>query len=332
MADTEINAGVVAGVDIGGTKISIAVANSSGAVIATRRLPTRAEAGPRQALDSVTTVLDDLISKSSSPLLAIGVGSPAPIDVDRGLILSPSNLRSWVEFPVVGLLREQFGVPVILENDANAAALGEYFYGAGRGCENVFYVTVSTGVGGGLIIGGKLYRGVATGAGEIGHTIVQPDGDRCNCGSIGCLETVSSGHHIARRVRDRLRNGEQSSIREMVTEIDEVTARIVVDAVKAADPLATDVWNEACRFLAIGIANAITLIAPDLVIVGGGVASAGELLFSPLREQVPNFVSMIPAEAIKIMPAELGTESGVFGALALARDVMDSAPFSNHAG
>jgi glucokinase len=122
-----------------------------------------------------------------------------------------------------------------------------------------------------------------------------------------------------------LRNGEQSSIRETVNDFDEVTARIVVDAVRTADPLATAVWDEACRFLAIGIANAITLIAPDLVIVGGGVASAGELLFGPLREQVPNFVSMVPAEVIRIVPAELGTESGVHGTVALARWTVDPA-------
>ena len=318
MADREIG-GVVAGVDIGGTKISIAVAHASGAIIAMRRVPTHAEAGPLQALDSVTSVLNGLISETSYPLLAIGVGSPAPIDVERGLILSPSNLRSWVEFPVVELLEERFGVPVVLENDANAAAVGEHIYGAGRGCQNVLYITVSTGVGGGLIIGGELYRGVATGAGEIGHTIVLPDGYRCNCGSVGCLETVSSGYHIARRVKDRLRAGEQSLIRKMVKDLDEVTARVVVDAVEERDSLAVAVWDEACRFLAIGIANAITLIAPEVVIVGGGVASAGDLLFDPLREQVPGFVSMIPAEFIRIVPAELGTESGVHGAVALAR-------------
>ena len=325
MGDSGNAQGVVAGVDIGGTKISVAVALLSGAIIATRRVPTNAEAGPTQALDNISSVLDDLISETSSPLLAIGVGSPAPIDVEKGLILSPSNLRSWVEFPVVKLLEERFGVPAVLENDANAAAVGEHIYGAGRGCENVLYVTVSTGVGGGLIIHGELYRGVATGAGEIGHTIVQPDGYRCNCGSIGCLETVSSGHHIARRVKDRLRAGEQSSIREMVGDIDEVTARDVAVAVRAQDPLAVSVWNEACRYLAIGIANAISLIAPELVIVGGGVASAADLLFEPLRKLVPGYVSMVPAEVIRIVPAELGTESGLHGAVALARKAVLSA-------
>ena len=325
MADREIAGGVVAGVDIGGTKISIAVAHASGAIIAARRVPTDAEAGPLRALDNIESVLNDLISETSSPLLAIAVGSPAPIDVDRGLILSPSNLRSWVEFPVVELLEERFGVPVVLENDANAAAVGEHIYGAGRGCENVLYVTVSTGVGGGLIINGQLYRGAATGAGEIGHTVVQPDGHLCNCGSIGCLETVSSGHHLARRAKERLRAGERSMIREMVTDLEEVTARVVVDAVTSGDRLAEDVWDEACRFLAIGIANAITLIAPELVIVGGGVASAGDLLFEPLREQVPGFVSMVPAEVIRIVPAQLGTESGVHGAVALARRTVLSA-------
>lgn len=331
MADIENTGGVVAGVDIGGTKISVAVGRLGGGMIATRRIPTNAESGSLNALERIATVLNDLITETSLPLRAIGVGSPAPIDVGRGLILSPSNLRSWIKFPVVQLLQERFGVPVALENDANAAALGEHIYGAGRGCENVLYVTVSTGVGGGLIINGQLYRGVATGAGEIGHMIVQPDGIRCNCGSIGCLETVSSGHHIARRVRDRLRDGEASVIRDLVTDLDEITARVVVDAVRAKDPLAQAVWNEACRFLAIGIGNAITLFAPDLVIVGGGIASAGDLLFDPLREKVPGFVSMIPAEAIKIAPAELGTESGVYGAVALASEAANSAAQLNHA-
>lgn len=331
MADHETTDGVVAGVDIGGTKISIAVARMTGDIIAKRQIPTNAESGPIQALERVTTLLRELISETFPPLRAIGVGSPAPIDVERGLILSPSNLQTWVEFPVVEFLLDRFGVPVVLENDANAAALGEHIFGAGRGCENVLYVTVSTGVGGGLIINGHLYRGVSTGAGEIGHTIVQPDGIRCNCGSIGCLETVSSGHHIARRVRDRLRDGEESLIREMVADLDEVTARVVVDAVRAGDQLATAVWNEACRFLAIGIANAITLFAPDLVIVGGGIASAGGLLFDKLREQVPDFVSMIPAAMIKIVPAQLGTESGVYGAVALARGFADLKANLNHA-
>ena len=331
MADHETTFGVVAGVDIGGTKTSIAVAHLTGDIIAKRQIPTNAASGPLPALAGINAVLDELIAETSLTLRAIGVGSPAPIDVEKGLILSPSNLQSWVRFPIVELLQKRFGVPVALENDANAAALGEYIYGAGRGCENVLYVTVSTGVGGGLILNGRLYRGVATGAGEIGHTIVQPEGVRCNCGSMGCLETVSSGYHIARRVRDRIRAGERSLIREMVTDLDEITARVVVDAVRAEDPLARTVWNEACRFLAIGIANAITLFAPDLVIVGGGIASSGDLLFDPLREQVPGFVSMIPAEAIKIAAAELGTESGLYGAVVLAREAANSTPNLNYA-
>ena len=331
MADHETPGGIVAGVDIGGTKISIAVARIAGDIIAKRQIPTNSGSGPDPALAAITNVLNELITQTSQPLRAIGVGSPAPLDVDKGLILSPSNLRSWVKFPVLELLRERFGTLVALENDANAAALGEHIYGAGRGCENVLYVTVSTGVGGGLIINGQLYRGVATGAGEIGHTIVQPDGVRCNCGSIGCLETVSSGHHIARRVRERIGGGEPSLIRNMVTGLEDITARVVLEAVEAEDPLAREVWEEACRYLSIGIANAVSLFAPDLVIVGGGVASAGDLLFDNLRRQVPSFVSMIPSEMIRIVPAELGTDSGVYGAVALARSVACSKVNLNHA-
>ena len=313
---------VVAGIDIGGTNISIAVAETGGEVVSKRQLPTQSSLGPFSAFDKMSEALDEMLAEGSFDLEAIGVGSPSPIDVRKGLIMSPSNLLEWSEFPIVDLLNDRFGVPVKLENDANAAAVGEYIYGAGRGYRNIFYLTVSTGIGGGIIIDGNLYHGISTAAGEIGHTIIQPDGIRCNCGSRGCLETICAGVHIARRARERLENGEASILSGMVSDIDSITARTVVDAVQQGDPLATAIWDETCHFLAIGIANVITLVAPEIVIVGGGVAAAGDLLFVQLRKRVPHFVSMVPADKINIVPARLGTESGLYGAVAIARELI----------
>lgn len=310
---------VVAGIDIGGTKIAVALENLNGERIAARRLPTQIESGAYAIIETISQAIEEMLDENQSKLIALGIGCPSPLDIEKGLVMSPSNLRDWNRFPIVKLFRQRFDVPVALDNDANAAALGEYVYGAGRGFGNIVYVTVSTGIGGGVVINGEIHHGVNTGAGELGHTIVQPNGVRCNCGSIGCLETICAGVHIARRAKERLAIGEPSLMNEMVADISEVSAKTVVEAVRRNDKLAIEIWDETTRFLALGIGNAITLLAPQAVIVGGGIAGAGDLLFAPLRRLLPQFVSMIPADKIKILPAELGGESGVCGALVLAK-------------
>lgn len=309
----------IAGIDIGGTKIAIALETLQGEKIAVRRLPTNVEIEPYAVMETVLQAIAEMTDGNQGKLVAVGIGCPSPLDLENGLVMSPSNLRDWNNFPVVKLVRDRFMVPVVLDNDANTAALGEYVYGAGRGYRNVVYVTVSTGIGGGIILDGEIYHGVGASAGEIGHTIVQPDGVRCNCGSVGCLETISSGTHIARRARERLAGGEPSLMNQIVQNIDQVTAETVVEAVRQKDKVATEIWEETCRFLSIGLGNIITVLAPEAVVIGGGIAAAGDLLFSPLRRLVPQFVSMVPAEKIKILHAELGSESGVCGALVIAK-------------
>jgi len=315
----------LAGIDIGGTKIAIALAALDGEVLAKRRLPTPNENGPFALLEIVSQTLAEMIGENESDLTAIGVGSPGPLDIDHGLILSPSNLRNWDRIPIVEVLSKKFAVPVILDNDANAAALGEFSFGAGRGFKNVFYVTVSTGIGGGVIIDGNIHHGVSTGAGEIGHTIVDPDGVRCNCGSVGCLETVSSGTHLVRLVKEKLDAGEPTAICDLIADGTELSTQVLLEAVRRGDPVAIDIWDKACRYLAISIANAISLLAPEVVVIGGGISSAGDLLIEPLRRLVPQYVSMIPKSEINIVTAELGTESGLYGAIELARRAERSA-------
>jgi len=310
---------VIAGIDIGGTKIAIAFENLNGEKIAVRRLPTKVEIGAYAVIETVSQAIEEMLEDNQVKLVSIGIGCPSPLDIEKGLVMSPSNLQDWDNFPIVKLFGDRFRVPVLLDNDANTAALGEYVYGAGRGYQNIVYITVSTGIGGGIIINGEIFHGVSAGAGELGHTIVQPDGIRCNCGSVGCLETICAGIHIARRARERLAGGEPSIMNEMAANFDDVTAETVVEAVRRKDKLAIEIWDETCRVLAIGIANIITLLAPEAVVIGGGIAAAGDLLFAPLRRLLPEFVSMIPAEKINILPAELGHESGVCGALVLAK-------------
>ncbi len=311
---------VFAGIDIGGTKTAIALENLHGERIAARVLPTNADAFV--TIENISTAVETMLGENNAELISVGVACPSPLDIEKGLVMSPANLREWNNFPIVKLFEERFKVPVILENDANAAALGEYIYGAGRGYKNIVYVTVSTGIGGGIILNGEIFHGVGAGVGELGHTIVQPDGVQCNCGSRGCVETICAGVHIARRAKEKLANGAVSLMNEITPNVNEVSAKTVVEAARRGDELAVEIWDETCKFLAIGIANAITLLAPEAVVIGGGIAAAtGEMLFAPLRKLIPKYVSMIPADKINILPAELGSESGIYGALMLARNV-----------
>jgi glucokinase len=216
---------------------------------------------------------------------------------------------------LVETLKKRFDVPVIFDNDANVAALGEYFYGAGRGFTDIFYVTISTGIGGAIILDGQIHHGVYASAGEIGHTVVKPNGLLCRCGINGCLETIASGLSIARRMKEKMAET-NGSFNDYPTEI---TAETVVEAVKKGDSAACEIWEETVRYLGIGIANAITLIAPEAVIIGGGVSSAGELLLEPLRREIGRNISMLPVEKVEILKASLKSESGVRGALTLAQ-------------
>lgn len=314
-----MNDQVVAGIDIGGTKIAIALEYINGARIGVEYLPAQSGVDPYLVIETVFEAIEQKLKECNGFLVGIGIGCPAPLDIEKGLVLSPSNMQNWVEFPVVDLFKKRFRVPVVLDNDANVAALGESVYGAGRGYKNIVYVTVSTGIGGGIIIEGEVYHGVCRGAGEIGHTIVKPDGIRCNCGTIGCVESICAGVHIARRARERIMAGEPSLMSELSPNLKDLSAKTVVDAVRKGDKVAIEIWDETCRYLAIGIANSISLLAPEAVIIGGGISAAGELLMEPLRRLMPEFVSMIPADKINILQAKLGRESGVSGALVLAK-------------
>jgi glucokinase len=312
---------IIAGIDIGGTKIAAAVASPDGRIIAKQTFPTEVEKGPHEILERAMNIVGELAREAPGDLTAVGVGCAGPLDVVRGLILSPPNLPGWDEFPLVELLKQRFGVPVVLENDANAAALGEQRFGAGRGFENLVYITISTGIGGGVIVDGRIVRGVGSGAGEVGHMTILPDGPVCGCGGRGCLETLCSGTAIARRAREAIGQGAQSVLSVYFSNGPEgITAARVAEAARSGDRFAGEIWSETIKYLALGIGNIIATLAPEAIIFGGGVAMAGEQLLAPLRQRLIEQVKMAPVKDIRLLQAGLGSESGLYGAIALVAD------------
>lgn len=314
---------VVAGIDIGGTKIAIMLQDRDEKTLASFRLPTRANIKPSVVVANALDEIEMNLVKIGSKIVAVGIGCPNPLDIEKGLVLSPTNLPTWVDFPLVKMVEDRFGVPTILDNDANVAALGECYFGAGKDFENMLYITVSTGIGGAIICDGKILHGVAASAGEIGHTVVKYDGRFCLCGTRGCLETIASGKSIVRSVRERLAEGGKSKISGVAADPSKITTKMVAAAVENGDELARSVWDDACRFLGIGIGNAITTFAPNAVIIGGGVAQAGDVLFKPLTFYINQNVNMLPIEDVSILRASLGGDSGVFGAAKMAQLLLE---------
>jgi glucokinase len=309
----------IAGIDIGGTKIAAALADAGGRLLSTSRFPTRIEFGPHRVLEDAIVETERMMRETNTNVVAVGVGCGGPLSRQRGLILSPPNLPGWDEFPIVELLEKRFAVSVHLDNDANAAALGELEYGAGRGFRNLVYITISTGIGGGIIVNGDILHGVGDGTGEVGHITVQPDGVPCACGARGCLEALCSGTNIARRAREQLSQGKLSMMVKMAGSVDGVTAATVAAAARQGDVLARKIWDETIRFLAIGINSIAVTLAPEAIILGGGVSTAGEQLFAPLRRQLEARVKIVPFGEMRLLQAALGGDSGIHGALILGR-------------
>ncbi|HIC88273.1 MAG TPA: ROK family protein [Anaerolineae bacterium] len=317
-----MNRPLALGVDIGGTKIAIGVVDEDGRLLEHARWATDHSLGPPGILADIVCrarrLLDELDIEPTA-LTAVGVGCGGPLDRARGRVLSPPNLPGWDDLDVLSPFRDAFGIPAFLENDVNAAAWGEKQFGIGRNVSDMLYVNLGTGIGGGLIVNGRLLHGVGDGAGEIGHTTVLPQGPRCSCGNRGCLEVLASGTGIARRARQVLREGRFSLIRDLAGgELDRVTAQHVLEATRRGDPLACYLWQETVTYIAIAVGNAVSLLAPELIVFGGGVAAAGELLFKPLRKRLARRVRLVPVEHIPIVPASLGDQVGILGAAAIA--------------
>ena len=306
----------VIGVDLGGTKISVALSNLNGEIISKETVMTNAREGEIAVLNriikSVEKVIKD-VSANYEEIKGIGIGSPGPLDTKKGTIIYTPNLP-FKNFNLVNPINEKFKVPVFLDNDANVAVIGEYMFGAGKGAENIVFFTVSTGIGGGAILNGKVYRGHTSNALEIGHMTVAPDGPRCNCGNIGCVEATSSGTAIAKRGQEALTSKIETSLRKYET----VTSYEVFTEAILGDSVCKDIIDNALNYLGIAVANTVSIFDPEIIIIGGGVSAAGDIVFDAVRKVVNKRCFKSMASSVKIVPAKLGTNAGVVGAIALA--------------
>ncbi|HDN80867.1 MAG TPA: ROK family protein [Chloroflexi bacterium] len=309
----------IAALDLGGTQIRTALYDREGNLLARYACPTSAYEGRDAVIARIIKALEE-VAKGEN-LAAIGVGAPGPLDPWEGVIFSAPNLPGWENVPLKRILSERFGVPVFVGNDANVAALAEHRLGAGAGFPNIIYITVSTGIGGGIIVDNRLLLGARGLAGEVGHIVVEPEGPVCNCGNRGCMEAMAAGPAIAREAVRRIREGEESLILEMVNgDVGAITAREVALAAQQGDELAVEVFRLAGYYIGIGIVSLMHLFNPSRIIIGGSVAKAGPVLFGPIEETVESRVMEEFLKGFAVVPASLGDDVGLLGAFVLARD------------
>ncbi len=310
-------------IDLGGTNVRAIVAGLDGNVCGDQVQPSRAADG----LDACLTSIEECMRKASSEakvepkaLKGIGVCSAGWVDSENGIVPAAPQLPGWDYVPLAKIISERLGPPTLLENDANAAALGEQTFGAGRGVRHLVYITVSTGIGGGIIVDGKLYGGAKGSAGEIGHTVIDPHGPKCPCGSIGCLEMLASGTAIARRGKEAAERGGSSVLAAALAKDERLSAGHVAEAAEAGDAASLAIFNEAGHYLGIALANLVNLLSPELILIGGGVAQSHEL-FLPEAEKTMRALALDePLKYVRLGLAKLGDMAGPLGMIARLRE------------
>lgn len=307
----------VIGVDLGGTKITTAISDLTGKIIEKTTLATGSHLGEEVVMERIYESISMVLEASgieSEEVRAIGIGAPGPLDSEKGTIITTPNLP-FRNYNVVKPIENRFGVKTYLDNDANAAAIGEYTFGAGKGTRHMIYITVSTGVGGGAVLNGRPYRGNTSNALEVGHMTIEPFSEyQCNCGKFGDLEALASGTAIAKRAKEAVLAGRETSLKKTET----ITSYEVHQAYLEGDKVAMEILESAFMYMGIGIANLIVNFDPEVIVIGGGVTKIGDLFFDKVKESARKRSFDFMFDATKILPAELGQEAGVVGAVALA--------------
>ncbi len=312
----------VLAIDLGGTKIINAIISHNGEIIAKHDYPTLAAEGPQSIINRMISGIDQLLRQSVlslAKLCAISIAAAGIIDIRNGIITGAPNLPGWHNIPLKSIIEEKCKIRTFLINDADAAALGEHRFGAGKGIDNLILLTLGTGVGGGIILNGRLYLGSSGSAAEIGHMVIEASGPKCSCGKNGCLEALVSGTAIAGEAVNRINQGVESSLVGMVEgKIEEITGEKVYLAAKSGDSLALEVIARAAYYLGIGVVNLVNIFNPEMIIIGGSVARMGDLLLGPVRKMVKEKAFPLLAQNVKIVPAQLGNDAGIFGAAIFA--------------
>lgn len=305
------------GVDIGGTNIKIALVDFEGKIIYSNTTPTRAEMGFEAGVANIKQAIKDLMQEtkeSAKTIEAIGFGLPGQIDYKLGMVKNLPNIPGWINIPLGKLIEDEFQIPTKLDNDVRCAALGELNFGAGKGCENLICITIGTGIGSGIVLNGKLVRGASNAAGEIGHIKMTLDkGPLCGCGDHGCFEAYASGPSIVSMAKEFISGGKSAKYKEMATD-GIITPYIVAQAALQGDPVSLQIFKQMGEIIGIGLSSVINLLNPEKIIIGGGVADAGEILLEPIRKTIEDRAMPIQKEAVKVVPAQLANAAGVIGA------------------
>ena len=309
------------GVDIGGTKLATVVADANGQILNKVRQPTESPRGFEHAIKLIVDMIDQLLHLEQftrDQISAIGISCGGPLDTKTGVVYSPPNLPDWDAIPLADIVESEFKIRPVIENDANAGALAEWRFGAGRGYNHVVFMTMSTGIGAGIVVDGCILHGASDCAGEVGHQVLIPNGPVCGCGNRGCLEAICSGPAIAQRAQEKVRKNPHTKILDLVDDnIEAIRSEEVLEAAKSADPLALDLIHEISFYMGWGIANLVNIINPDIVLIGTIAVAAGDLLLDPIRRTVLEMSMQRPGEIVKIMPAQLGQQIGDLAAISL---------------
>ncbi|WP_254068456.1 ROK family glucokinase [Brevibacillus sp. 7WMA2] len=307
---------MIVGVDIGGTTIKIALLDPNGEIITKTQIPTPVSEGEDAIIGKMTNTIDQLMAEqgfTKEEAYGIGIGVPGPVDTDTGFVYEAVNL-GIKDTALKAKTEALTGLPTYVENDANAAALGEMWRGAGQGTENLVAITLGTGIGGGIIIDGKIVHGVKGVGGEIGHVTVNPDGPLCNCGKKGCMERYGSATAIIVGIETAAKEGRSAYLAKQLAEKGSLTAKDAFDAATEGDLAAQEVIDQAAFYTGFGLSHIANLLNPAKIVIGGGVSAAGDALFSLIRKSFDTYTWKIAADSCEILPATLGNDAGVIGA------------------
>ncbi len=310
---------IYVGCDLGGTNIKAGLVDvKTGEVLISKSTPTLAHEGHDAVIQRMGSFIKDLIQECGTPscdIRGVGVSAPGLVDLDSGTVLFLTNLPGhWPNVPLQKNLRNYLNLPVSILNDVRAITLGEFTFGAGKGAENMACLAIGTGIGGGIVVNGKLVLGVSGQAGELGHITIDINGPRCGCGNNGCLETFASAPAIANMGVKAVQQGQATLIGELSGfDLNKITPKLIADAAHQGDEIAKCIWEDAGHYIGTGIANILVTLAPSRIIISGGVAAAGDLLLKPIRRTIEDRVYLVPLEEVDVLLGELGNNAGILG-------------------
>jgi glucokinase len=313
------------GVDIGGTKVAAGLVDASGKIICKARAPMNADGTAEEGLASVLTAMRDVMKQGQSAqpgfkLGGVGICSPGPLDPRTGVVINPPNLPCWRDFPLAARVSTEFGVPALVENDANAAGLAESIWGSGSGYQTVFYATLGTGIGTGLVMDGRIYNGRTGSATEGGHVTIDWRGPKCGCGKHGCIEVLASGPAIAQRARAKVAADAKRGaplLKAALGKLEKIQAEHVAIQWRAGDPLAKEILTETIDYLVVWLGNIIDLLEPDVIVIGGGIGQLASEWFDYIHAKLPAWIIIKRGIEIPIVLARYVADSGIAGAAAL---------------